>query len=88
MGCVAGRQRWMRSPAVERCPGCFKSKASHVISNDLEPYAQVLGQCYLATETRSRFERLRAAVASMNEIVDGSDSLAVSSSACTRPPTI
>jgi len=36
----------------------FKSQASHVISNDLEAYAQVMAQCYLSNQMDVPFDRL------------------------------
>lgn len=45
----------------------FKSQASLVVSNDLEPYARVLGECFLSNADEVPWERLRSAIASMNE---------------------
>jgi len=52
----------------------FKSQASHVISNDLEPYARILGQCYLSNWDEVPWDRLHAAIDSLNETVDRSPS--------------
>jgi adenine-specific DNA-methyltransferase len=52
----------------------LKSQASHVVSNDLEPYARILGQCYLSNRDEVPWERLHAAIDSLNETVDRSPS--------------
>jgi adenine-specific DNA-methyltransferase len=53
----------------------FKSQASHVISNDLEPYARMLGECYLSNEADVPWGRLEPAIAAMNEAVDDAPSI-------------
>ncbi len=44
----------------------FKSVASGVVSNDLEGYARVLGECYLASDEEVPWERLEEVIASLN----------------------
>lgn len=48
----------------------LKSQASRVISNDLEPYSRVLGECFLANSDEVPWKRLRAAIASLNDLVE------------------
>ncbi|HEX3239116.1 MAG TPA: DNA adenine methylase [Solirubrobacterales bacterium] len=51
----------------------FKSQASYVVANDLEPYAQVLGQCFLANEGDVPWDRLEAAISSLNDAADDTE---------------
>jgi adenine-specific DNA-methyltransferase len=60
------------SGAVSRL---LKSQASHVISNDLEPYAQLLGECYLSNREDIPWDRLDAAIEAINDSVEEGTSL-------------
>jgi adenine-specific DNA-methyltransferase len=53
----------------------LKSQASHVISNDLEAYARVLGDCYLSNRDEVAWGRLGAAIDSLNAEVAAAGSL-------------
>jgi adenine-specific DNA-methyltransferase len=44
----------------------FKSEASSVISNDLEGYARVLGECYLSNLEEVPWERLESVITDLN----------------------
>lgn len=44
----------------------FKSQAARVVSNDLEPYSRVLGECFLANVDDVPWRRLLSAVSSIN----------------------
>ncbi len=44
----------------------LKSHASHVVSNDLETYARILGECYLSNRDEVPRQRLDDAIASLN----------------------
>jgi len=44
----------------------LKSQASHIVSNDLEAYAEVMAHCYLSNRDEVPFDRLEAAIASLN----------------------
>jgi adenine-specific DNA-methyltransferase len=48
----------------------FKSQASRVVSNDLEPFARVLGECFLANREEVPWERLHSTIESLNEAAD------------------
>jgi len=50
----------------------FKSQASHVVANDLEPYARVLGECFLANADEVPWGRLSATIDRLNAAADGS----------------
>jgi adenine-specific DNA-methyltransferase len=60
------------SGAVSRM---LKSQASHVISNDLEPYAYALGRCYLSNKDEMPWSRLHSAIASLNATVEAAPSV-------------
>lgn len=51
----------------------FKSQASHVITNDLEPYAHVLGQCFLANGDEIPWDRLETAISTLNDAADDAE---------------
>jgi adenine-specific DNA-methyltransferase len=51
----------------------FKSTASEVVSNDLEGYARVLGECYLADAEEVPWERLEKAIADLNADAGGAE---------------
>jgi adenine-specific DNA-methyltransferase len=60
------------SGAVSRL---LKSQASHVISNDLEPYASILGECYLSNRDEIPWDHLRTTIMAMNRAVSEAESL-------------
>lgn len=47
----------------------FKSRASRVIANDLEPYARVLSECFLANADEVPWQRLQATIEALNAFV-------------------
>jgi adenine-specific DNA-methyltransferase len=51
----------------------FKSAASEVVSNDLEAYARVLGECYLADGEEVPWERLEEAICDLNADAAGAE---------------
>jgi adenine-specific DNA-methyltransferase len=52
----------------------FKSQASRVVANDLEPYACVLGECFLANSDEVPLSRLAVTVDRLNAVVDSGHS--------------
>jgi len=48
----------------------FKSQASRVVANDLEPYARVLGECFLANADEVPWSRLVATIDRLNAAAD------------------
>jgi adenine-specific DNA-methyltransferase len=52
----------------------FKSQASRVVSNDLEPYSRVLAECFLSNADDVPWSRLRSTIASLNEMADSAAS--------------
>jgi adenine-specific DNA-methyltransferase len=52
----------------------FKSQASHLVANDLEPYARVLGECFLANADEVPWSRLSKTIDRLNAAADGSRS--------------
>ena len=52
----------------------LKSRASQVISNDLEAYSRILGECFLANPDEVPWDRLRTTITSLNESADATPS--------------
>jgi adenine-specific DNA-methyltransferase len=52
----------------------FKSRASRVVSNDLEGYARVLGECYLSNRDEIPWTQLDRAIRTINEEADSAPS--------------
>ena len=52
----------------------LKAHASHIVTNDLEPYARVLSDCYLSNREDVPWDRVNRCVDQFNEIVDGAAS--------------
>jgi adenine-specific DNA-methyltransferase len=48
----------------------FKTYASHLVANDLEPYSRVLNECYLANSNDVPMDQIIKLVAELNDIVD------------------
>ena len=51
----------------------FKSHSSRLVANDFEDYAAVISRCYLANRSEIDVERVRMAVAHLNQLVESSD---------------
>lgn len=62
----SGLDAFAGSGAVSRM---LKSETSFLISNDLEPYAEVLANCYLANRQEIPWDRLNLAIDRLNETV-------------------
>jgi adenine-specific DNA-methyltransferase len=51
----------------------FKSRASHIVSNDLEAYAEIMARCYLSNRDEVPVGRLESVIATLNaEAAEGS----------------
>ncbi len=52
----------------------FKSYASRLVTNDLEPYASVISRCFLANEIEIDFDGIKSSVECMNNLVEANKS--------------